>query len=66
MTPQKKAKELLSKFRSHAQYWDCNNDAPVEKDQAAQCALICVQELIEITGSKYWYDVKKHISKYIK
>jgi hypothetical protein len=32
-------------------------------EEAKECALIMVNELIKETGSKYWYDVKHEIKK---
>ena len=45
---QKKAKELIKKFKPHARYWDCYNDEPLEEDNAKECALICVDDEIKI------------------
>jgi len=62
MKPEEKAKDLIDKFLLHKiptvehseKYWHI--------EDAKKYALICVEELIEVTGSKYWYDVKKHIN----
>jgi hypothetical protein len=40
MTPKEKAKELFEKFRIHSPVWEV-------KDDAKQCALIAVDELLE-------------------
>jgi hypothetical protein len=55
MTPKDKAKELVDK------YWTFSFDIFFE--EAKECALIAVDELIKETGSKYWYDVKQEIEK---
>ena len=60
MTPKEKAKELVKEY-----YW--NSD----KSDAKQCALICVDEIIEsirhIIGEKlrveYYLEVKQEIEK---
>ena len=72
MNPKEKAEELIGKFQEHAQYWDCYNDVPLEEKHSKQCALICVDELIELyefeapyRGFKisYWDEVKQEIEK---
>ena len=62
MTTEKyKAKELVDK---HYSYLKANlmYDEEAEED-AKQCALITVNELISETGKKWWYDVKLEIEK---
>lgn len=51
MTPQEKAKELISKFYS------------IGAIECKQCALIVVDELIEETDYYFWTEVKKEIEK---
>jgi len=58
MTPKQKAKELYDKFFNKIDHFDAHWD--IEK-QAKQCALICVDEIIEeydlkITVICYDYD----------
>lgn len=55
MTPKEKALELLYKFSSEA------NCQKIGK----QCALICVEEIIEIMDwtNIYWQEVKCEIQK---
>jgi hypothetical protein len=64
MKPKEKAEELVETyFKSCSMYFDpylFNEDL---MEQAKECAMICVEELIAVTGSKYWYDVKKHIAE---
>lgn len=56
-SPKEKAKELVLKYlRVKTQNW-------FDKILAKECALIAVDELINETGSKYWYDVKLEIDK---
>ena len=47
MTPKEKAKELIAKFLEYA-YSDANDN---QKTDAIQCALICVDEIIESSPS---------------
>lgn len=63
-TVEEKAKELIEKFKNatHDGYMD-------EQDQSAkQCALICVDEIINNKGTEqgndpiFWHRVKEHIS----
>lgn len=56
MTPKEKAKELVSKMLFCYQ-------GNIDEYTAKQCALIAVDEMIQETGGKYWYDVKKEIEK---
>ena len=40
----------------------CDNEAMcMLYPHAIKCALIAVEELIKVTGAKYWYDVKREI-----
>jgi len=59
MIAKEKAKELVDKFS----WIDCSSDAK-------QCALICVDEMLEELGEeylprayKYWQEVKQEIEK---
>jgi hypothetical protein len=58
MTPKEKAKELAMKF-----------DKQGETDNAKQCALIAVDEILNLcwngneVGIKYWNEVKQEIEK---
>ena len=56
MTPKEKAMEIAMKF-----------DKKGETDNAKQCALICVDEILEIPlhlyGLDYWKRVKQEIEK---
>lgn len=72
MKAKNKAKELLDRYAPLAKYWDCYNDEPLEENNAKQCALIAVNEILdsrpEITDSQieyqnYWQEVKKEIEK---
>jgi hypothetical protein len=35
----------------------------LDYEQAKQCALLTVNQLIKVTGSKHYYDVKKELEK---
>ena len=63
MTPKQKAEELLDKYSNirNATYTIIRQE--VKNNIAKQCALITVNELIEETGSKFWYDVRHEIEK---
>lgn len=52
MQPQEKAKQILNKF------W---NKFDLFNEEAKECALVLVDELISETGSAYWYKVKKEL-----
>ena len=54
MTPQEKAKDLVSK------YYQKVADSSYPEDLAKQCALIAVDE---ITALEYWHKVKQEIEK---
>ena len=75
MTPKEKAKELVDKFRLHVLEKDFFGDS-VEHDNAKQCALIAVDEILAskpnevykiystwIPASTYWIEVKTQIEK---
>ena len=70
MTPKEKAKELIDKFSPLAKNWDCYNDEPLEENNAKQCAIIALDEIMKICsefdpwcGLDYWYKVKQEIEK---
>jgi hypothetical protein len=74
MTPQEKAKEIIKKFIPHAKYWDCYNDEPLEENHTKQCALIAVEEILQIdccdmseinfnNHIEYWIAVQQEIQK---
>ena len=55
MTPKEKAMEIAMKF-----------DKQGETDNAKQCALICVDEILEIyqlDDYSFWKEVKQEINK---
>ena len=59
MTPKEKAKELVSKMC----LLDCRDENIII---AKQCALICVDEILEFHDRidvKYWQEVKQEINK---
>ena len=62
MTPKEKAKELFEKFM---QPIDGLHKYPMCNDTAKQCALIAVDEILEITGghiNQFYQQVKIEIS----
>jgi hypothetical protein len=61
MTPKEKAKELIEKFMFNCR--ECDYE-----DNAKQCALIAVDEILDINSvdkdyelSNYWQEVKQEI-----
>lgn len=52
MTPKEKATELINKFSPLVTTWDCYHDTPRDPDcilkDAKECALICVDEIMQI------------------
>ena len=75
MTPKEKAQELINRFREFADGTDPETDrySPnIEKQKAKQCALIAVDEILEIEllvesvddyYLRYWQEVKQEIEK---
>lgn len=61
MTAEEKAKELVEKFLPY-----CGEDKSFDRENAKQCALICVDEiytqLIGVREFKYWGEVKSELS----
>lgn len=55
MTPKETAEELVERFLDEPTMY-----APLDKDDAKQCALICVDEIIKAKGVKE-YDILKSI-----
>lgn len=74
MTPKEKAKELMEKFKPHVIFTltDGTISEHIKSESAKQCALIAVDELIEVgsnistdysSGVGYWQKVKEEIIK---
>ena len=69
MTPEEKAKELVEMFYKLKD--DSGSFISHTRDEAKQCALICVDEIIQLIGVmkqgnliiSYWLDVKQEITK---
>lgn len=60
--PKEKAEELINKYLLLVP----KEFGGMDINLAKQCALILVEELINVTGSKYWYEVKREIILYDK
>jgi len=61
MTPKEKARELVDSFKP---YSDWNGfDLQIELLNAKQCALIAVDEILNIGEVPYWQEVKQEIEK---
>ena len=77
MTPKEKAKELIREFKKYAYYPKTKDDelfVKELKENAKQCALIAVDEIIKETKlhdktiyqhgrTFYWQEVKQEIEK---
>jgi len=80
MTPKEKAKELVDEFYEYSGDESTFDDVLAvlricekeRRERAKQCALICVDEIIEIIDGyandnwqlrKYWKEVKQEIGK---
>jgi len=65
MTPKEKAEELVERYEYIGEYV---SDIRMSEEDAKECALICVEQMIEECegypkGIKYWQDVKQEINK---
>lgn len=72
MTPKEKAEELVERFGRVIPFQDTYYSEEelykMHKKDAKQCALICVEQMIEECegypkGIKYWQEVKQEINK---
>jgi hypothetical protein len=68
MTPKEKAKELVDKFQSGYTINGFNYQFQNDLEDAKQCALIAVDEIINTfididPKLKYWQEVKQEIQK---
>ena len=73
MTPKERAKDLVGKFISHTLIFDEGAGWLEDKDEAKQCALIAVDEILntieyssqadELSKVSYWEEVKQEIEK---
>jgi hypothetical protein len=61
MTPKVKSRELINTYlnitRKELDFYGYYYDI----DLAIECSLVLVNEMIKASGSKYWYEVKKHL-----
>ena len=63
MTPKEKAQELYNKFYNTSSH---QHHVESRKDNAKQCALIAVDEILKTNPYKarnYWHEVKTEIEK---
>lgn len=73
MTPKEKAQELVDKFIEFTQDWDARDGYINDEFRAKECALIAVDEILEMDlpileeeADKfydYWEEVKQEIEK---
>ena len=70
MTPKEKAKELVEGFLALKKINPNAITRPYNWQEAKQCALICVDEILEIKSvyhsielDNYWQEVKQEIEK---
>jgi hypothetical protein len=77
MTPQEKAKKLYDKYVPFVQRWDDFNAISIKKENAKQCALLALDEIIPIVEGyedslslsqqsdalEWWQEVKQEIEK---
>ena len=73
MTPKEKAKELVGKYEHHSKPMEYGINFSGDIDHAIECALICVNEILEphykvLAGVMpkvydYWQEVKEEINK---
>jgi hypothetical protein len=68
MTPKEKAKELVNKYQSGYKLGGFNFQFQNDDEDAKQCALIAVDEILDINSvdkdyelSNYWQEVKQEI-----
>lgn len=54
MKPYEKARELIFKMY----------ETGIDQYDATQCAIVLAQEMIEETGKKFWYDVKRELENW--
>lgn len=72
MTPKEKANELFKKYLYYFPEFYNDKEYDYDTDKAKQCALITVDEILEVILSdeyycslihKYWQEVKQEIEK---
>ena len=55
--------ELVKRFESHVEIWDYRNDEPLDVNNAKQCALICVDEMLEFAYDIEWEKKEEAVSR---
>jgi hypothetical protein len=61
MTPKEKANELVYKHFEFVEAWSVSNQI----ENAKQCALITVNEILNYIPQNYWFEVETEIKKII-
>lgn len=73
LTPKEKALELLQKFGWLGRKWVQTNYTTLHFENAKQCAIVCINEILETYKTKdliypiehnYWIEVKTEIENY--
>ncbi len=64
MTPKEKAIELVDKFIEPTMYFDELDGYVEDKDDAKQCALIAVDEVIEALDKHHWQN--RNVTEFYK
>ena len=57
--PKEKATELVNKHFDYVEAWSVSN----QLENAKQCALITVNEILNYIPQNYWFDVETEIKK---
>jgi hypothetical protein len=63
MTPKEKAKELLDIYLNITKRNLDDEGFYYDMDLAKELALIAAIDMAQVTGAKYWYNVKQEIQK---
>jgi len=62
MSPKERAKELVDKFKKNTRAYNETNGWEDSAYDAKQCALIAVDEILQITArDDYWRNIKQEI-----
>jgi hypothetical protein len=69
MTEKEKAESLVDRYEHHSKSMDYGINFGGDIDHAVECALICVNEVLEVESNyypneiDYWTEVKQEIIK---
>ena len=55
-TPREEALALLGRYKKYTEYWDCRNDEPLDVGYEIDCAIIDVNNTLQVLDIHQWQN----------